>query len=230
MQGDGINRAQASSIGAVRSNIALAKVKVTGGVFTNEGCVVGKIYLDCNNNHMQDSEELGVPGVRLYFEDGTFLVSDSEGKYSICGLEPKSHVLKVDQLTLPRGSRLTITSNRNLGNADSLWVDLKNGEMQQADFAIGSCSNTVLEQVKARRNQGGVRSVDTERKGGPALKWEGKSPAYPEQGTDSANQVLIQPRAPGQPPGTSEAENNIPVLQLPASSGNTQGNNLREAK
>jgi uncharacterized repeat protein (TIGR01451 family) len=232
-QGDGINRAQALGNGQ-RSNVAQARVKVTGGVFTNDGCIIGKIYVDCNNNHIQDAEELGVPSVRLYFNDGTFMVSDSEGKYSICGLEPKSWVLKVDQLTLPRGSRLTTSSNRNLGNADSLWVDLKNGEMHQADFIIGSCSNTVMEQVKARRNQGGVSSVTTERQGGPALKWEGKAPGFPDQGTDSANQPLVQPRPP-EPPGggaytPSNAENNTPVPQLPASSGSTRGNNLRDVK
>ncbi|MBS7808708.1 DUF11 domain-containing protein [Variovorax sp. PCZ-1] len=232
LQGDGINKAQAFGNGQ-RSNVAQAKVKVTGGVFANEGCIVGKIYVDCNNNHMQDAEELGVPNVRLYLNDGTYMVSDSEGKYSICGIEPKSWVLKVDQLTLPRGSRLTTSSNRNLGNADSLWVDLKNGEMHQADFIIGSCSNTVMEQVKSRRSQGGVSSVGTERQGGPALKWEGKAPGFPDQGTDSANQPLMQPRPSGPPrPSTasSDAENNTPVPQLPASSGSTRGNNLRDVK
>ncbi len=232
MQGDGINRAQASSIGVIRSNIAQARVKVNPGVFTSDACIVGKIYTDCNNNHIQDAEEIGVPGVRLYMQDGTYLVSDSEGKYSICGLEPKSHVLKVDQLTLPRGARLTTASNRNLGNADSLWLDLKNGEMQQADFAIGSCSNTVLEQVKARRAQGGVRSIDNESKGGASLKFEGKSANFPDQGTDSANQPLVQPRSPqssGAPP-PGNAENNTPVPQLPAASSNTPGNNIRLTK
>ena len=47
-----------------------------GGVFTAEACVVGKIWLDCNENQIQDPEEVGVPGVRLYFEDGTYLISD----------------------------------------------------------------------------------------------------------------------------------------------------------
>jgi uncharacterized repeat protein (TIGR01451 family) len=232
MQGDGINRAQARSIGVIRSNTAQARVKVNPGVFTSDACIVGKIYTDCNNNHIQDAEEIGVPGVRLYLQDGTYMVSDSEGKYSICGLEPKSHVLKVDQLTLPRGARLTTTSNRNLGNADSLWLDLKNGEMQQADFAIGSCSNTVLEQVKARRAQGGVRSIDNESKGGASLKFEGKSANYPDQGTDGANQPLVQPRPPQSPgaPPPGDAENNTPVPQLPAASSNTPGNNIRLTK
>jgi large repetitive protein len=221
LQGDGINRAQALSRGAIRSNVAQARVRVDGGVFANDTCVSGKIYLDCNNNHMQDGEELGVPGVRVYLSDGRFAVSDSEGKYSMCGIAPQSQVLKADPLTLPRGARLTTTSNRNLGNADSLWLDMKNGEMQQADFAIGSCSNTVIEQVKARRAQGGVRSVETEAKGAPALKWQGKAAHAPDQATDSADQLLVRPRPAGG--GSSgQAENNLPVPELPAASSNTQ--------
>jgi hypothetical protein len=229
-QGDGINSAQAvSGVGSTivsRSNIARARVRVTGGVFSNEGCVVGKVYVDCNNNHVQDPEELGIPGVKLYFEDGTNLISDSEGKYSYCGLSPKTHVLKVDPLTLPRGSRLTTSSSRNAADAGSLFIDMKNGELQRADFIEGSCSNTVLEQVKARRAQGEVRAPETERNRAPALKFEGKAPAYPQQGTDSANQPPVKARQPGATssaqPQPGDPEVNTPVPELPAASQNTQ--------
>jgi hypothetical protein len=143
---------------------------------------------------VQDREELGIPGVRLYFEDGTWLLSDSEGKYSYCGLPPKSHTLKVDASTLPAGSRLTTSSNRNLGDADSLFIDLKNGELHRADFIEGSCSNPVIEQVKARRTQGEVRAPETET-GQPALRFDSKPLRAPQQGTDSANQLpIVQPR------------------------------------
>ena len=214
-QGDGENRARAHACaggascvgadaatplpGAVSSNEGRHRVRVSGGVFAVEACVLGKVYVDCNNNHVQDAEELGIPGVRLLFSDGTFVVSDSEGKYSYCGLPPRGHVLKVDPWTLPRGSRLTTTSNRNLGDAGSLWLDLKNGELHRADFAEGSCSNTVLDQVKARRAQGEVRSVETERPRGPALRFDSKAHGRdalgsPRQGTDSADQPVPRPR------------------------------------
>jgi large repetitive protein len=230
-QGDGVNTAQAfggpnATSRAVASNIARAKVKFTAGVFTTEACVIGKVYVDCNNNHVHDPEELGIPGVRLYFEDGTALVSDVEGKYSYCGLTPRTHVLKVDPLTLPRGARLTTTSSRNAGDAGSLFLDLKNGELHRADFAEGSCSNTVLEQVKSRKAQGEVRAVETEKQTGPALKFEGKAPAYPQQGTDSADQPPVKPREPA--PGTTKPvtpsvdENDTPVPQIPAASQNSQ--------
>jgi uncharacterized repeat protein (TIGR01451 family)/fimbrial isopeptide formation D2 family protein len=228
MQGDGINRVQAK-YGFVSSNEARAKVIVDPGVFTNDGCVAGKVFVDCNNNHVQDAEELGVPGVRLYMEDGTYFVTDSEGKYSYCGISPKSHVISVDMLTMPRGSRMTTTSNRNLGDGNSIFLDMKNGQLIRSDFAEGSCSNTVLEQVKLRRTQGEVRSVETEKTGQPALKWEGKSPQYPQQGTDGANQPLVVPRSNNG--GTSSTpEQNTPVPQMPGASSNTQGANLRNAK
>ncbi len=210
-QGDGINRAQAHGCaisggcidpvslaprpGSLASNQAQYRVRVTGGVFSDEGCVLGKIFVDCNNNHLQDPEEIGIPGVRLYFEDGTWLVSDSEGKYSYCGLPPQSHTLKVDASTLPNGARLTTSSNRNLGDADSLFIDLKNGELHRADFIEGSCANPVLEQVKARRTQGEVRAPESEAGQAP-LRFSSKPVRAPKEATDSAKQSpqIVSPR------------------------------------
>jgi uncharacterized repeat protein (TIGR01451 family) len=161
-QGDGINRAQAIS-GNSQSNVAQARVKVAGGVFTEDACLVGKIFVDCNGNHLQDPEELGIPGVRMYLEDGTWLVSDTEGKYSFCGLKPITHVIKVDKRTLPVGSALTSSSNRNALDPNSLFIDTKMGELNRADFIEGTCKPEVVNQVKARRAQGRVVAPETER-------------------------------------------------------------------
>ncbi|MEP6790471.1 MAG: hypothetical protein ABI907_03810, partial [Ramlibacter sp.] len=177
-QGDGINRATAIFPGArglpIRSNTALFKVVVQGGVFSNEGCIVGKVYVDCDGNSTQSNEggsnELGIPGVRLVMLDGTFLVTDNEGKYSICGVKPQTHVIKVDRTTLPKGSRLLPSSNRNAGVGDSIFVEMKGGELHRADFIEGSCSPEVLDQVKARRAQGGVVTPEVEK--GPPLSIE----------------------------------------------------------
>ena len=203
-QGTGINRAQAtgtpgavcgSSADALCSNISQFRVTVTGGVFGAEACVVGRVFVDCNHDHVQGPEEPGIPGVRFYLNDGTSLISDVEGKYSVCGLAPRTTVMVVDGSTLPRGSRLTTSSNRNAGDAFSLFLDLKNGELHRADFIEGSCSNTVLEQVKARRARGETQTLETEKKGGRVLKFDGKPVTAPAQATDSARQ---RGRAAGQ--------------------------------
>jgi uncharacterized repeat protein (TIGR01451 family) len=235
-QGDGINRARGHACGqpagcvdagfnplpgSVATNDAAFRVRVGGGVFTTDACVLGKVFVDCNGNHVQDAEELGIPGVRLVMQDGTTLISDSEGKYSVCGVPPRSAVLKADPLTLPRGSRLTTSSNRNLGDAGSLWLDLKNGELHRADFIEGSCSNTVLEQVKARRAQGEVRAPEPEKKGGPALRFDSKAHGLtplssPQQGTDGANQQAPKARdTKPKPPQPAADETNVPTSKLP---------------
>ncbi len=154
-RGDGTNRAQAFGLG-VASPVAIARVRISGGAFATDACVVGKIYVDCNGNRVQDAGEPGIPGVRLYFEDGTNLTSDENGNYSLCGQRPVTHVLKVDQTTLPAGSRLVVLSSRNAGDGDSVFVDLREGELHRADFAEGSCTNKVMEDVKRRHQHGAV--------------------------------------------------------------------------
>lgn len=214
-QGTGINRAQATGTAgatcgttpdALCSNVSQFRVRVTGGVFAAEACVVGKVFVDCNHNHVQDEEELGIPGVRLYLTDGTSLISDVEGKVSVCGLAPRTQVMVVDQTTLPRGSRLTTTSSRNAGDAGSLFLDLKNGELHRADVVEGSCSNRVLEQVKARRARGETQSAETERRG-QVLRFDGKPVAAPAQATDGARQRggTVKPRQPDSDSGAADA-------------------------
>jgi uncharacterized repeat protein (TIGR01451 family) len=200
-QGDGINRATASFPGVggvpVRSNTAAYKVTVQGGVFSNDGCIAGKVYVDCDGNGVQNndggSREVGIPGVRLVMLDGTWIVTDNEGKYSICGVKPQTHVIKVDRTTLPKGSRLVPSSNRNAGVGDSLFVDMKGGELHRADFIEGSCSPDVMDQVKARRAQGAPAVPETE--GGKPLTLQGPG------GTQQ--QILPAPRQADILPGNT---------------------------
>ncbi len=198
-QGDGINSAQARGGGGEVSNIARFKVNVQGGVFSNEGCITGKVYVDCDGNAVQNnsggSREVGIPGVRLVMLDGSFFITDSEGKYSVCGVKPQTHVVKVDRTTLPKGARLVPSSNRNAGVGDSLFVDLKGGELARADFIEGSCSPEVLDQVKARRAQGGVTSPETEKS--LPLQIQNRPGEVPQQILPSTRQQDLIPSSPG---------------------------------
>jgi hypothetical protein len=69
----------------------------------------------------------------------------------------------VDRATLPKGSRMVPSSNRNAGVGDSIFVDMKGGELHRADFIEGSCTPEVMDQVKARRAQGGPSVPETDR-------------------------------------------------------------------
>lgn len=155
LNGDGINRVRAKDAKGIESNEASAKVEVTPGAMISDGFIVGKVFTDCNGNGIQDAGEIGVPGVRIYLEDGSYVITDSEGKYDFYGISAKTHVLKVDRTSLPMGSELVLISNRQTGDPNSRFVDLKRGELHRADFAIaqgeGQCSESLIERVLERK-------------------------------------------------------------------------------
>ena len=148
--GTGINSAQASSA-TTRSNRSAVKVQIVGGVFSDKAYVIGKVYAQCQANEGTPSTETGIPGVRVYLEDGTYAVTDEAGKYSFYGLTPRTHVAKLDATTLPADSKLQITGNRNAADPGSQFVDLTNGELRKANFAVAGCSPALLQQISARR-------------------------------------------------------------------------------
>jgi uncharacterized repeat protein (TIGR01451 family) len=148
--GSGTNLAQALS-GHLASNRASVTVQITGGVFSSDAYLIGKVFADCNANGIQDPGEPGIPGVRIYLEDGTYVVSDEDGKYSLYGLTPRMHVAKVDLTTLPAGTRLEVLNNRNAFDGGSAFVDLTNGELHKTDFALAGCSADLNAQINARR-------------------------------------------------------------------------------
>lgn len=148
--GTGVNTAQASGSG-VSSNRASARVQVVGGVFADDAYMIGKVYADCNANRVQDPGEAGVPGVRVYLDDGTYAVADEDGKYSLYGLTPRTHVAKVDRTTLPAGATLQVLDQRNGDDAGSRFVDLTHGELHRADFAVAGCGPALDAQIAARR-------------------------------------------------------------------------------
>ena len=149
--GDGINRADATA-GLSRSNVSSVKVLLSdGGVFSDRAYLIGKVFADCNGNRVQDPGERGIPGVRIVLEDGTSATTDEDGKYSLYGLVARTHVAKVDRTTLVEGSTLEVLDQRNAGDGGSRFVDLKNGELHRADFAVAGCSPALDEAIAARR-------------------------------------------------------------------------------
>jgi uncharacterized repeat protein (TIGR01451 family) len=168
-RGTGTNSAYAmmGKGGKYVSQTSRVKIEVRSGVFTKEACIFGKVYIDCNGDNQQNEGEMGIPGVNLYMEDGLMITTDNEGQYSFCGLKPITHVIRVDERTLPEGSKLGEVDARNTGNASSRFVDVKDGELHRADFREMSCSTSVLRRVRAKvgRNEEKAKELKDSVKG-----------------------------------------------------------------
>ena len=142
---DGVNQAVAQSyLPDLSSNLARAKVDVRRtGVLSDRAYIFGKVFVDTNCNNRQDSGEWPIGGVTLYLEDGTYAITDENGQYSLYGIEPGQHIIKLDGLTLPESLSLKPIDNRHAADPESRFVDLAPAEYHRADFAA-SCPDPLI--------------------------------------------------------------------------------------
>lgn len=150
---DGINTAVASS-GAVVSNTSQAQVKVLrDGLLSDRSILFGKVFIDATCDGIQNNREWPIGGVRLYMENGTHVTTDENGMYSLYGVTPGQHVIKVDRLTLPTGIKGIPTETRHGADPYSRFVDLYDGEFHRADFVFacpGDNAAAVVKQLEER--------------------------------------------------------------------------------
>jgi len=83
-----------------------------------------------------DDPRLGIPGVRIMLEDGSFAITDADGRYHFEGVVPGTHVVAVSRMTLPEGAELIDChrGTRNAGSVSSRFVIGQGGSLVVADF------------------------------------------------------------------------------------------------
>lgn len=159
--GDRINQAtlygEQAGTGQRRvSNTARARVRLNaeGGVFSREATIIGTVFLDCNENGIIDEEdgetEIGVPGVRIVTQQGLTVVTDRDGKYSLFGLKPISHVLALQSSTLPLNAKPRVSRVADMLQAGSRLVALKRGELRAENFPLEGCTPAAYAEVSRR--------------------------------------------------------------------------------
>ena len=70
-----------------RPRPARATVFVVAGVFSTRQVLVGRVFVDTNQNGQFDDGDRPAPGVRLYLNNGQSVITDSEGLYNFPALE-----------------------------------------------------------------------------------------------------------------------------------------------
>ena len=157
---DGINAAYVTGIDD-RNDIKQSPVSRTqvdiqmDGIFSDHGIIFGKIFIDDNLNRIQDNDEWPVAGIKLFLEDGTWVITDENGQFSLYGISKGLHVLKMDPLTLPQYVQAMVTDFQQAGDPESRFVNVSEGEFHRADFIL-SCPcqhrKKVWEEIKARND------------------------------------------------------------------------------
>ena len=134
---DLLNTAFARAAGGILSNTAEARIRLTEDLFRSTSTLIGRVVAgSCSAATF--AEDQGVPGVRVYLEDGRYSVSDEGGRFHFEGLEPGRHVAQLDLDSVPSYFEVVgcADQGRFAGRPDSQFVDLSRGSLQRADFYL----------------------------------------------------------------------------------------------
>ena len=140
MLGDGTNTASVAGTtpggNLLQAGPAKVRVKIEEGALNSKAIILGRVFVDRNGDRMPGEDEPGVREIRLYLEDGTFVITDAEGKFSIYNIRPGEHVLKLDRNTLPPGYIPVPLNNTFAGDGGSRFISVPFGGPARGDFGL----------------------------------------------------------------------------------------------
>jgi len=168
-EGEQFNSAQATAVlpGGERVTTAKARtpVRVRRGVFSSQQVIVGRVFEDADGDGQFDEGERGLPGVRLYLNNGEAVVTDSAGLYNLPAVNDGSQVISLDPVTLPPGYELADTGRRDERSwARLLRTPLGGGAMLRQNFALRPAPGS----TPAAASAYAAPSGDGKRAGAPA--------------------------------------------------------------
>ncbi|MFL6845878.1 MAG: hypothetical protein ACJ8ER_13470 [Allosphingosinicella sp.] len=134
--GDAVNRVEAAGDGGLTSNIADATVRIQRDGIAGRMTIIGRVT---DGGCTPDPKTApGVGGVRIMLEDGSYAVSDRDGRYHFEGVRPGTHVVQLDDMTLPldRAVAECAANTRSAGRAFSRFVEGRGGALERIDFKL----------------------------------------------------------------------------------------------
>ena len=134
--------------GNVTSNTAQASVLVKDDLNRERVILAGRVTLveSCRDDEKDSKTTPPQPlaNIRVMLEDGTYVVTDKEGRWHIDNLRAGTHVVQLDETSMPQESlyeaceQNTRTGGRNF----SQFVNVRPGSLWRADFRymrVASC-------------------------------------------------------------------------------------------
>ncbi len=132
--GDAVNIAVASDSRGSVSNTGDANIRIRRDILGDRITIIGRVTNGgCAAN---PDTATGIGGVRVMMQDGSFAITDSDGRYHFDGVRPGLHVVQIDPSSLP-SSHIAIdcaVNNRSAGSPISRFVEGRGGELRRADF------------------------------------------------------------------------------------------------
>ncbi len=132
--GVAVNRATATDTRGGASGTVDAAVRIEKDMLTDRYTIIGRVT---EGGCLTDPKSAkGIAGVRVMLEDGTYTVTDADGRYHFEGVRPGKHVVQIDPHSLPLDQEALDcpTNNRTAESPISRFVEGRGGVLKRADF------------------------------------------------------------------------------------------------
>jgi uncharacterized repeat protein (TIGR01451 family) len=150
--GRALNRASAIDTRGAASPMTDAAVRIARDGITDRMTIIGRIT-DGGCTVDPDAAN-GIANVRVLLEDGSYAVTDVEGRYHFEGVLPGTHVVQIDPSTLPADQvpQNCALNARSAGSSISRFVEGQGGALLRADFRTSIGKNAArVEQSGEKR-------------------------------------------------------------------------------
>lgn len=126
-----------------------ASIRIERESIAGRMTIIGRITA---GNCEVSENRIGIPGVRVMMQDGSFAITDTDGRYHFEGVVPGTHVVQASRMTLPKGGEFVDChrDTRSAGSAKSRFVIGQGGSLAVADFHV------VIPQDSLEKSRGGA--------------------------------------------------------------------------
>lgn len=132
--GNALNLASAADNRGATSGTVDAAVRIVRDGISERFTLIGRVTEGGCTVNPRNSK--GIAGVRVMLQDGTYTVTDEDGRYHFEGLIPGIHVVQVDPNSFPLDQTPVdcAQNTRSAGSAISRFVEGRGGSLKRADF------------------------------------------------------------------------------------------------
>ncbi len=113
-------------------NTAYADVLVREDLFARKAFLVGQVASGWGKRAD------GIAGIRVLLEDGSYTITDRDGRYHFEDVQPGTHVVQLDPTSIPKGFKAQPCqlNSRNSGDFGGRFTEVRAGTMWQENFRL----------------------------------------------------------------------------------------------
>ena len=145
-----INSAWSKGKLEIASNVAQNRVLIDNDLFIDKGFIVGRVVdNECKDNN---SSSCNLENIKIYMEDGRYVLTDKRGRFHFVDISRGDHVLQIDPLSInERFKVISCKENTQYAKrANSAFVTIRQSELKRVNFCLKSIKKDIKKSSKIK--------------------------------------------------------------------------------